>query len=1442
MVYTPKAKHIKAAQWMLTLPLVIFLFLVFALSYLFIRDIVSIFSHLQGIVSKIATESWGQNIRIGRVKIEPLKRRIILSDIIVEGTVQNLSPLAKMDKMIITIKPLSLFKDKEFSRSIKDVKIGNLAFSLFCNEKGKWNIRFPKAIKPPKGVPPSFPIYIQNFKGKIKDLFFSKREWELKGKGKISLLKGTTAFLFRGMINEAPFILAGRNSLQALEANLSLKSLPFSLPFGKGRLSMNVFLNKIGKNLNWEAQASLKDASLKHKDLPFEILNCSLNFIGNNDVCKISNLKLQTDSGLRLSLDKALIRLDKPYLLEIKGNFEGRAMVLSNLLKQIGKAKEIVKVGNFPLKGQIYVSGKLSNPVIEADIYLPHILYRGLSLDDNRLDLSYFNNNLEVVKGESRIGEGEVSYKGFIDLKSSDYMLEGNVEEFVFAKLPPNLKRELIRRLKIEDFPEGKIKSLNLYLKGNLKKQPYIEGYAEISKFKYVKVFEENLYIYFSYKEGVIDVEKLLGKDEKGVFAFKGEIDVNKKEIDGEIEGMDIEIGEISHILKADNLKGIAYLRGHIKGPISNPLFECGMEAFNAGMGQYYSDFLFLQFKGDLEKIKLPRLIFIKGLGEGWAEGEFNFKEKEIILRGRAEKIVLSQFIKEGALKGGLGEGDFEIRGPLTSPQIVLNFKARDFLVENTYAKYAHGEINWSEDGAAIQNGKLVMEEGEVDFEGRLVGREIMLSLDGKHLSLSHLPLSNEVKGFFDFQGKLAGTLRNPYFEGEVKAEPVYENEVGKLKTSLFISKERLEARDLIYEVEGGTVEGSFLYLFKEKMLSGYIEGENIPVSLAEKLARIEKISLHGKLSTNLKISGSIDEPSMKGAFRCQDIGNRYFSLSTLEGNYSLERKRLIVENLKGTEKEMSVNGKGSIDFEKMDFSMEIETSRLPLSSISFLLPSITPKGMGNLTLTGEGSLKSPSLKAKFDSPKMEINGETLDNLTLKAEIEKGSLGLKGFSFLMNGKEVKGEAQIPWDIKKGLGRDSPLKASVSWEKQKISFLRRIVPYFKELEGETSGEIHIEGTYNNPKASGFVVLEGGYMKPKGFEEGLKNVNVGLNLQENKAIFEKASFQLGKGEGEVRGGISMGRGGLQLEAVADLRDITLKENNISGYGERFEGSLKGIVNLVGGIKAPLILGRVTLSNSKIDFSSYTTPEGKMGGGRRFFNPSFLMDVSIGSNCWFISSGSRVLTEGKIGLTGTLKNPIVQGHFSSRSGLLLLSNYVFRLKEGQADLFYGFNNLSLNVLARAETRISGYRITANIIGPYDNLQLSFTSSPPLPQRAILAMFVPTEFAGDPEKFIKRELTNAFAVGVETKLLAPLEFSLAEAIGLEEISLEYSLEGVPVLRVRQGILPHTYIAYSRWLATPKERYIISLERKLKGDIYLTFSTDELKRKIWGIEGSLRF
>jgi len=1444
MAYARETKNIKKSrEWMIAFPLLIFLSLLFSLIYLFVLDIFFIFNNLQGVVSNIATESWGQDIRIGRVKIEPFKGGINLSDIIVKGTMPNLPPLAKIDKMIIRIEPFSLFKEKDFSRSIKDVRINNLTFSLYRDEKGRWNIRPPKPAKPPKGIPPSFPIYIQNFEGRLIDLSFSKREWTLKGKGKISLLKGTTAFLFRGTINEAPFVIAGRNSPQDFEANLSLKSLTFSLPYGKGKLSTNLFLHKSGKSFRWEAQASLQNASLQHKDLPFKVLNCSLNFVGNQDVCEISNFKIKTDNGFKFRLARAVISLNKPNLFEIKGDLEGRAIALSNLLKRIRKAKELAKMENFPLKGKIYASGNLSNPLIEADIHFPHILYKGLSLDDNKLSLIYFKDKLEVVKGESRIEEGEVSYKGFIDLKNSDYMLGGRVEDFTLAKLPPNLKSELIRRLKLEDFPQGKIKSISLYCKGNLEGEPYIEGYAEISQFKYVKVFEENLYTNFSYKDGVIGLEKVIGEDTKGKFAFKGEIDVGKGEIDGEMEGMDIKVGEISRLLRAGDLKGIAYLRGSVKGPISRPVFEGGIEAFNVGMGKYEGDYLFFEFKGDREKLQFPCLLFVKGLGEGRAEGEINLKEREVNLRGRAERIVLSQFINEETLKGGLGEGNFEIKGSLTSPNVFLNFKARDFLIENTYAKSIQGEVSWVGGETAIKNGKLFLKEGEVDFEGKLAGGEILLSLDGKHLSLSDFPISNEVRGFFDFQGKLAGALRNPYFEGEVKAEPIYENEVGKLKTSLFVSKERLEARDLTYEVEGGTVSASLLYLFKDKTLSGFVEGENIPLSLAEKLARMEKLpSLQGKLSTNLKISGSIDKPSMKGAFRCQEIGNRYFLLSTLVGDYSLDRKRLIVENLKGMEKETSVIGKGSIDFEKMDFSMEIETSKLPLSSFSSLLPSITPTGVGNLTITGEGSLKAPFLKANFSSPKVEINGELLNNLSLEAELEKGNLGIKGFSFLVDGKEIKGEAQIPLDIKEGLRRDSPLRASLSWQNQKISFLRRFFPYFKELEGKTSGEIHLEGTYNNPKSSGFVNLEDGYVKPKGFEEGLKNVNVRLNLQENKAVFEKATFQLGKGEGEIRGGILMGRGGFQLEAVANLRDLTLKENNVSGYGERVEGSLNGVVNLVGGIRGPLILGRLTLSNSKIDFSSYTTPQEQKGGGRRFLNPSFLMDVSIGSNSWFISSGSRVLTEGRMGLTGTLKNPIVQGHFSSRSGLLLLSNYVFRLREGTADLFYGFNTLRLNVLARAETMVSGYKITANIFGPYENLQVNFTSSPPLPQRAIMAMFVPAEFAGDPEKFIKKELTNAFAVGVETKILAPLEFSIAEAMGLEEISLEYSLEGLPILRVRQAILPDTYIAYSRWLTTPKERYILSLERRLKGDVYLTFSTDELKRKIWGIEGSLRF
>ncbi|MGC9003076.1 MAG: translocation/assembly module TamB domain-containing protein [bacterium] len=1442
MFYAPKVGQIKRTQWIIIFPLVVFLSLIFSFLYFSLRNISFLFNNLQDVVSEIATKSFGQNIKIEKVVIQPFRGKIMLKNIAVEGVKPGLPPLAKIDKMWITLKLPVLVAKKDFTQSIKEVKIRRLSFFISCDEKGRWSIPRPRPVKPPTGIPPSFPIYIENLEGELRDDFFSKRDWRFEGMGQIFLRKRTSSILTQGKLNGASFVIRMENSPESFWARFSLESLDFSLPYGSGRVSANAFLCKTVRSFRWEAQASLRNASLRHKSLPIEIANCSLNFLGNQDVCEIDQFNLQTLKGLQVKLGKIILSLRKPYLFSAQGYFEGTTTALSRLLERMGSRENPLGVANFPIKGKIRTMGQFSAPIIEASIELPRVFYKGLNINDNKLEIIYFKDKLEIKEGLGEMGKGRITYRGMVDLKDMKYLFAGKGEGIELERLPWSLKNELREKFKLKEFPEGGIKEIQFAVGGQGRTSPILELNGELTQFKYVKFYEKNLYINLSFAKGILNVDRLLASDETGTFAFQGKIDTKNGGVEGEIEGMDVKLGEIACLFGEDRLKGVAYLRGNIQGTVSNPVLRGGVEIFGGGLGEYGADYLICQFNADGKRIELPKIKWVKGIGEGWAQGEVDLSKKLISIKGEGENIFLSQLMPNDLLQGGIGAGNFEINGPLASPRFVANFKVRDFQVENMYLKSMEGTLHWEEGRMLVENGKLILPRGEVGFEGQLASGGIELSILGK-LSLEDFPLPLGVSGYVSLKGKVAGTLRNPYFEGELEGNPVYRGEIGELKTSCMITKEGLEATNLTYEIGGGKLSASVYYDFKERGLNGIVKGENIPVSLAEKIAKIKSIpSLQGKLTTNLVIGGNLENPSIKGIFKLQNIGNQGVFLSSVTGDYSLDKNRLVVENVMASEKEMTINCGCRLDLAEKNFSLKVKATKIPLSYFALLTPSLKASGVGDLTLTGEGSLGSPAIQGSFNSKEVQINGEKINDLSLKGEFSSGNLRVGDISFWRDGKEIKGEALIPWDMKKGLKRDSPLLLSFNWEGQAISFLERFIPNLKELKGETTGVVHIEGTYDNPKLSGFINLQDGYMKPNGFEEGLKNMSAKLILEENKAVIEKATFQLGNGEGEFRGSIGMGKAGLVLGITADLKDITLKETNISGYGERFEGKLNGTVNIMGEFMKPLIFGRLTLSNSRLDFSSYILPEKEGEIGRRFFNPSFLLDISIGSNFWCIFAGSRILTEGRMGLTGTLKNPIAQGHFASRSGLLLISNYLFRLHEGSADLFYGFHRLSLNIVAQARTRVRGYDITANISGPYDDLQLRFSSSPPLPQRAILAMFVPEEFGENPEKFLRRELTNAFALGIETKLLAPLEFSLAEAMGLEEISLEYGLEGFPILRVRQQILPDTYIAYSRWLATPRERYIFSIERRLKGDIFLTFSTDELKRKIWGIEGSLRF
>lgn len=1374
--------------------------------------------------------------------MELFRGKISLKNIEVEGITTTHPPFATIDKVSLKFDTSSLLRGKDFFQSIRKVEINKVNFSLFIDEKGHLNLPRPKPAKLPKRVF-TFPLEIGAIDGNLQDDFVSKQKWRIKGRGKIIIHQGATYFLIQGGVNGSPFLIRGEYQQERVSLGLALKSLKFSLPQASGVVSAGLLLQVKGGKLLWEAQAILQNASITQKKLPFKILNCSLDFLGNQDTCWIRRLKLSIDKGVSFNEGELLFSLHKPYTLEAGGVFEGKASSFLSLFDVSKKGKDSQLMGDFPLRVELKAVGNLSRPILEANVQVAKAYFRGLAIDNNKVSIRYFNDNLEIVQGEGQLMGGEIGYRGIIKISDKIYVFRVMAKNIDFQRLPDNIKQEMKRTLKLKEFPEGKLKNAVFLAKGIGKESPYLELQTQLSQFKYLKVLGKNLYIKMDYKDDVVDIERLSAEDEKGSFAFIGKVNLTEQTIDGDIEGMDINIGKIAQLFGVGNCNGYAYLRGRVNGALREPRFECGVEAFDLGYGAYEVDHFSCQLEREGAMLRISELSFVKGMGEGEAKGEANILTGGVSLEGKVNNLLLSELLPEDIVKTGVGEGNFLIKGSLHSLDFEFEGKATDLLIKDNYLKTIDMALAWENGKGKVRKGKAVLEEGEVDFKGEFDKNELLLSLEGHNISLAQLPfLEEEIEGYVGFKGQVEGTLTSPRFQGEVFGDVIYSGEKGRLLAKISIDKSRVEGKEISYSIKDGKLSAALSYSLKEGNLTGYLQADNLPLTLVERLSHIPT-GWGGKLSTNLTISGNRKEPYVRGMFRCDELGNRYLELTHLEGNYTLDEKILRLQAVRGEKGDFTLDGQAEFDILSKDYSLSFEAKNLPLAMLKSFMPQLKPEGKGYATIKSSGNFSLPFLSLAFNSPEAKLNGVELENLKLLAEWDGKVLTLKDVALWREGKEVKGEARLPFGWKDGLRKDKPWYVMFGWEKQDISWLKNLTPSLDVLEGNATGSVTVRGTYDEPDASGYIVLEKCNLKPKGFGEGLKNTNAKLVLQKNRASFENVSFQVGEGRGEIKGNLYMGREGIKIETVASLMNATLETRNFSGYGENFKGSLNGFLNITGDIGKPLLLGSLSLSNAKLDLSSYTPlKEGRQITLKKGFNPTFLLTLGLGSNCWFASAGSRVLAEGRLSLIGSLSSPRFQGHFSSRSGILLISNYIFRLREGAVDVVYVGNVLSLNVFARAETKLREYKITAYITGPYDNLQLRFTSSPPLPQNAILAMFVPEEFAGNPEQFLKKELTSAFATGLEARVLAPLEFALAEKTGLEEIGLEYGLEGYPILKLKQSILPKTYLVYSRWLTTPQERYTLALERNIGGDIYLTFTTDELKRKIWGIEGAMRF
>lgn len=1423
-------------------PLLFFSVIVGFILIRLVANLSFLFNNLQGVVSDLASRSWGGEIRVGEMKINPWRSSLLLRSLMLNVKGSPL-PLASVEEVEIMLSFPALLSKKDFSQSIKGVMVKGVRFHLICNEEGKWNLPPSKPPKPPTGPPVSFPIEIKDIGGDLTDRYLTKRDWRMAGNALILLQGPSTRFRAEGFLEGAPFSLEGERKLEDLRLKMSVRSLPFSSPYAKGIGTLSLlFSRKEGKN-SWNAQLQLRNASFSHKRLPFPIEDCSLHFIGNEKVCNINHLSTRI-GGIRIGDGEAIFSLEKPYFLNVKADIQGKTQDILRLSRNLPKRKVsfLSSLPNLQFEGKVIGQGSLQKPYIEAELDMTPFAYRGLRIKQTHVKCTYYDDFFKVEAARANVEGGEVISQILFDFRSRDYAFQGDLKHLDLSALPANIKKELQRLGKLGSFPQGEV-DFSWVAWGDISHPPSIGALLRAKELKFVNIFLKNLYSKLTFENGSLWVERAQVEDDKGRFAFTGTIDAKTGTIQGTLEGMDVDLDRIAKLARVKRVGGIAYLRGEVGGTLSRPLFQGGIEVFQGGYRDFSLDQAILHIQASPEGVEFSEVEFLKGVGKGTAKGRLDIAKGELFLEGKAENLFLPDILPEEVGMNGIGEARFSIKGDLSSPIVEVQGEARDGDIKGWDFRKVEGLFHWNASTGIVEGGKMVWGDSEVDFSGAISRKSIDIAVVGEKVLLQDLPLNREIGGKIKLEGKVGGSLSSPFFEGNVSGEVTYRGKEGDLQASLWVDEGAIRFPQIEYRINGGRSFASLSYDPKTQRIKGNLHMEDIPADfLSEVIGVREHFPRKGLLSAELALNGTLKEPELEGVFRGTNLANEFFRLSLLKGRCALKGKEVSFSEVEGEEEDMRVTAEGRLDYGERQISLDCDASNLPLSMLTSFFPGIKPEGKGNVSFILEGSTLSPQFTASFNAKGIKVKRVDLEDISLVANYQEEVISLDHLSLLREGKALQGEGKLGFNLRKGFLRDRPLNIAMHWEEQDISWLKEFLPFVEEIEGKTSGEIEIGGTIDKPSLRGYADFKGCNAKPEGFEEGLKNADVRFRLEENKAIVEKASFAMGKGSGTLNGSIEWTKEGLQMALASTLDGVDIRTNDLLGYKENFRGTASGSLNIDGPILTPSIKGNITLSHSILDVSSYKPKALGKPGKKRLFNPLFSLNTRLGANCWFISSGARALVEGSTNLQGTLKYPRVEGHFTSRSGTLVLSSYLFRLSEATVDLYYLPGVFNLNVLAQARTTLGRYKITADITGPYNDLHLRFSSSPPLPQKAIMAMFVPEEFQTDPEAFLKQEIMGAFTAGLQLRLLAPLEFALAQAMGLEEISFEYAPEKVLVVNLREEILKDTYIGYSRWLSTPIPRYVFKIERRLGGNLFLYWSRDEQKRESWGIEGGLRF
>jgi translocation and assembly module TamB len=266
----------------------------------------------------------------------------------------------------------------------------------------------------------------------------------------------------------------------------------------------------------------------------------------------------------------------------------------------------------------------------------------------------------------------------------------------------------------------------------------------------------------------------------------------------------------------------------------------------------------------------------------------------------------------------------------------------------------------------------------------------------------------------------------------------------------------------------------------------------------------------------------------------------------------------------------------------------------------------------------------------------------------------------------------------------------------------------------------------------------------------------------------------------GNGIVSGTINLGRTEIQLP-------------------DRLAGSATAIdvkhVNAPKGFKPPVAREPVTRGGPASGGSGGLRLDVNLAGGSGIFVRGFGIDSELG---------------GSLHLTGTTGNPQTAGGFQMRRGRMEALGRRFEFQSGELT-FAG--DLVPYLSFEATTTTSDGTVTLHVTGPASNPQITFTSSPEMPQEEILSRLLFSRSVGTLSPLQAAQLIDAVAQLTGVSQGGGIFARIREATGLDDLDIRQSANGGTTVGVAKRINDNIRVGVEAGTTGSEGRVVIDLD-----------------------------